>query len=59
MKFFGVKELTLGNFDFNQRFKNAFKDHNGMHAADPEIRLPKKSILQPFGLPSRMRQRGS
>ena len=48
------------NFDLKNGCKNEFKDDNENHAADSKIGSPqKKSILEPMGLTSPIRQSGS
>ena len=51
--------VIFQKFYFQNGYKNEFEEYNEKFAADPEIELPTKSIFQPFGLTSPIRQRGS
>ena len=49
MKFFGVKEFFLVNFDMKNGCKNELCDNKTNHAAEPEIGFLTKSISKPYG----------
>ena len=56
--YFCVKEF-FENLDLKNQRENGFENNNERKIADQEIGYPTKSTLNPFGLSSLIRQRGS
>ena len=59
MKLFWCQEIFFGDFDIINGCENEFEHNNEDYAAALEKRSLTKSILQPLGLTSPIRQRGS